>query len=342
MELENMATKPTINDLSTNSRFTVSGINSRFTTLKNAFANVLGTNGVGGADNTMTGNLNMGSNKIVNLAAPTNSADAARKADITALQTQIDAINTTGTIPAGESFLISANDTTSNYGENKIIAGTGIDITVLSEGGNEQLEISTTATADSEQVLVSSNDTTAGYLNGKLVAGTGIEFTEGSDGGDETLTIACTVTQETDVMLFKDVAISDSSEMTNNNTANVRYSILDLGTVTAGEIWEIDTGAYFTASASDHIILYVLKHSGTATYDGGIPGGGVAAAGIATSYIGNSAPHTNTCLTGSKKLFITGTGTLTIRCYVASYLGIVTMNVFGGYTYAYKIKDAPA
>lgn len=149
-----MATKPTINSLASSSRFTTSGLNQRFTTLKDEFANVLGTDGMSGSDNTMTGNLNMGGYQIKNLAAPTVASDAARKSDIENLQTQIDTLDTTGILPNGETAKVSDNDTTSGFLSDKITAGTGIAITVTEDGGNEHLEISNTFAGDNLALLL--------------------------------------------------------------------------------------------------------------------------------------------------------------------------------------------
>lgn len=44
-------------------------------------------------------------------------------------------------------FWVSANDTTADYAENKIVTVSGITVTVLNEGGNEQLEIGVNASA---------------------------------------------------------------------------------------------------------------------------------------------------------------------------------------------------
>jgi hypothetical protein len=90
-----------------------------------------------------------------------------------------------------EKAKVSAGDTTPGYLGSKIVAGTGIDLTVLNPGADETLEIAATGgSGDDEKAAVSANDTTPGYLNGKLVAGAGTTLTENNDGGDETLTIS--------------------------------------------------------------------------------------------------------------------------------------------------------
>ena len=85
---------------------------------------------------------------------------------------------------------VSSTDTTTNYLENKLAAGSNVTITKVNPGANEQLSLSAQGGVVSDELVkVSSNDTTAGYLNGKLVAGKNITFTENNDGGNETLTI---------------------------------------------------------------------------------------------------------------------------------------------------------
>lgn len=83
---------------------------------------------------------------------------------------------------------VSANDTTSDYLAQKIVAGSGITINELNDGSNETLEIVGAAGSD-ERVKITANDTTADYLFSKLVAGTGITLTEQNDGANETLLI---------------------------------------------------------------------------------------------------------------------------------------------------------
>jgi hypothetical protein len=46
---------------------------------------------------------------------------------------------------------VSANDTTENYLENKVIAGTNVEVTVINEGGNEQLQITASGATISGQ-----------------------------------------------------------------------------------------------------------------------------------------------------------------------------------------------
>jgi len=45
---------------------------------------------------------------------------------------------------ADEKVKVSSNDTTNDYLENKLVAGSNVGITVLNEGGNEQVQISAT------------------------------------------------------------------------------------------------------------------------------------------------------------------------------------------------------
>lgn len=72
---------------------------------------------------------------------------------------------------------VSLNDTTADYLGNKLSAGTGITLTVLSPGGDETVEISAPGSTTDEKVKVSSNDTTPGYLSTKLVIDNGTNAT---------------------------------------------------------------------------------------------------------------------------------------------------------------------
>lgn len=93
-----------------------------------------------------------------------------------------------------EKAKVSANDTTSNYLENKIVAGTNVNVSVLNEGANEQLQISATISGvdNDEKVKVSSNDTTTNYLENKLTAGNNINITVLNEGANESVQISTT------------------------------------------------------------------------------------------------------------------------------------------------------
>ena len=59
-----------------------------------------------------------------------------------------DENNATGTFADNKKVLVSANDTTEGFLEDKIIAGTGVSVTTSGEGANEKVEISSSAVVD--------------------------------------------------------------------------------------------------------------------------------------------------------------------------------------------------
>lgn len=77
-----MATRPTVSNLASTSRYTTLGLNDRLQTLVAAHDNVLGRDGKSGENNSMQGDIDMGGNKITNLGAPSVGTDAARYMDI--------------------------------------------------------------------------------------------------------------------------------------------------------------------------------------------------------------------------------------------------------------------
>ena len=97
-------------------------------------------------------------------------------------------IDITGSAADGK-VKISANDTTSNYLNPKLTAGTSISITEVNNGGNETLAVAYTGISTDELLKISNNDATSGYLDGKLLAGTNVQLVQVSDGGDEQLQI---------------------------------------------------------------------------------------------------------------------------------------------------------
>lgn len=61
-----MATKPVLNLPGSDAKYDTSVLNTAFETLRDAFQNVLGTDGTSGANNTLSGDLDFGGNKIRN------------------------------------------------------------------------------------------------------------------------------------------------------------------------------------------------------------------------------------------------------------------------------------
>jgi uncharacterized membrane protein (Fun14 family) len=90
-----------------------------------------------------------------------------------------------------EEVRVSSDDTTTGFLIDKIVAGSGITVTELSDSaGSETLEISAPGSTTDEKVKVTSNDTTPDYLFSKVVGTVGkIVITEVGDGGDEDLKI---------------------------------------------------------------------------------------------------------------------------------------------------------
>ena len=108
----------------------------------------------------------------------------------------VDAIVVTqiGGTSTDELIKVSINDTTASVLINKVSAGTNISLAEINDGGNETLEISSTAGGTDELVKISFNDTTPNFLLTKVVAGTGIQVNELNDGSNETLEIVNLVT----------------------------------------------------------------------------------------------------------------------------------------------------
>ncbi len=77
-----MADKPVLNTLAGGASLSVSKLNENFDTLADAVEDGLGRGGTGESPNSMSGTLDMNTNKIQNLGAPTAQSDAVRLADI--------------------------------------------------------------------------------------------------------------------------------------------------------------------------------------------------------------------------------------------------------------------
>jgi hypothetical protein len=93
---------------------------------------------------------------------------------------------------ADEKAKVTSADTTTNYLDSKIVAGSNITKTILNPGGNEQLQISAAGAAADEKAKVSTNDTTTDFLYSKIAAGSGISKSILNPGGNEQIQIAAT------------------------------------------------------------------------------------------------------------------------------------------------------
>lgn len=120
--------------------------------------------------------LNFGSGASVALTAPT----------------EVTITVTASGSGADEKAKVSSDDSTADYLENQLTAGTGITIATLNPGGNESVQISSSVINTDINTKVSSNDTTTNYLENKLSAGSNITLNVLNEGGNEQIQIAST------------------------------------------------------------------------------------------------------------------------------------------------------
>jgi len=105
-----VATKPTITDIAAGGHYDASALNSRFNTLKNWFSTVLGTDGVDGTANTMSGNLDMDDNRIINVGTATAANDAVTKAYVDANVGESSLVNADAAAASAVAAALSATD----------------------------------------------------------------------------------------------------------------------------------------------------------------------------------------------------------------------------------------
>ena len=80
---------------------------------------------------------------------------------------------------------ISTADTTTNFLEDKITAGSNVSLTKQNIGANEALEISSTDTNDDEKIKISSLDTTSDFLEKKLIENSDVSLTVANPAANE-------------------------------------------------------------------------------------------------------------------------------------------------------------
>jgi hypothetical protein len=111
-----------------------------------------------------------------------------------------------GLAPGGSSdtkkVKVTVTDTTEDYLQSKVRAGSSVTITLISGGANEWLKVEATGSGyDSKKVLVSATDEKEDYIGVKLVQGTNITITKiGSGPPGESLQIASTATGGADIL----------------------------------------------------------------------------------------------------------------------------------------------
>ena len=183
----------------------------------------------------------------------------------------------TGGTSADIKAKVSADDTTTNYLENKIVAGAGVSITTLSPGGNETLSIAVTNTGSSGGVTdhgaltgLLDNDHPQYMLTGTAISGSGhIIQNEGTP-----LTARANLNFVGTGVNVTDDAGSDASDVTINLSTGTSFypqfyppQVSDFtwvnqdGTGTAVDSF---TGIYMTAPANADREFRILKKAAPA------------------------------------------------------------------------------
>jgi hypothetical protein len=109
-----MSDRPVITTLPAGGRYSVATLNSNFQALRNKFDLILGLNGTGGDNNTMTGNINMGGSNILNAgsildASGNDLVDLAAQAAANAVTTAADVVTTTAKVALTAADVVSTN-----------------------------------------------------------------------------------------------------------------------------------------------------------------------------------------------------------------------------------------
>ncbi len=74
---------------------------------------------------------------------------------------------------ANDKVKVTSNDTEAQFLDDKLVAGSGITLTEINDGGIETLEISAPGSTTDEKFKVSSDDTTADYAEAKIIGTAG-------------------------------------------------------------------------------------------------------------------------------------------------------------------------
>ena len=191
----------------------------------------------------------------------------------------------TVTIPAGNiavdgKILISAQDTTRNYLQSKIVAGTNISVTLNGAGGNESITFNATGetkpTISSISPTVITNDATNVTINGSNYISVPIVEAINSTGA---ITAANSVTFTSSSQLVANFTLATDGTYfirVENNDGNAVRSSSALLTVSDAPAWQTSAGSLGTVSAGGTINFTVSATDATSysIVSGALPGGG--------------------------------------------------------------------
>ncbi len=170
-----------------------------------------------------------------------------------------------GGVGNDELVKVSSNDLSSDFLLNKLSAGTDISITELNDGGNETVQISSTASTTDELAKVSSNDTTADFLTNKIVAGSNITINELNDGSNETLQIIANISPNTDEnvkvssndttsdFLLNKLVAGNNIDITENNDGGNETVTIDVETLTKTDVSDFVESDYVHTFGAESI-----------------------------------------------------------------------------------------
>lgn len=191
----------------------------------------------------------------------------------------------TVTIPAGNiavdgKILISAQDTTRNYLQSKIVAGTNISVTLNGSGSNESITFNATGetkpTISSISPTVITNDATNVTINGsnyvsvpivEAINSTGAITSANSITFNSASQLVANFTLATDGTYFIRIENNDGNAV-RSGSAILTVSDVPAWTTAAGSLGTIDAGGTisFTVAATDATSFAVTS--------GALPGGG--------------------------------------------------------------------
>jgi len=191
----------------------------------------------------------------------------------------------TVTIPAGNiavdgKILISAQDTTRNYLQSKIVAGTNISVTLNGAGGNESITFNasgeTKPTISSISPTVITNDATNVTINGSNYVSVPIVEAINSTGA---ITAANSITFNSSSQLVANFTLATDGTYflrIENNDGNAVRSGSALLTVSDVPAWQTAAGSLGTFAAGSNVGTITISATDATSFaitSGALPGG---------------------------------------------------------------------
>lgn len=214
-----MADRPILTNITGKATLDPTTYNGNNQELEESYDSLIGRGGTSESNNSMTGNLDMDGNSVINLPPPTINTAATNKEYVDSVTAVGDGDNT--------QVKVSVDDTTAGFLEDKVTATGLLTATTINPGANETVQISTTAEVNRD--LANQAEAEAGTDNVKgmtsLRTAQAITSQTAFRGALVYITSSQTITQGIATAVNFNAEEYDTDTFHDNSTNNTRLTI---------------------------------------------------------------------------------------------------------------------